>query len=65
MYICNDCDEIFSDDEVIYERVCWEDYYGVGSMFPDRHYGEVMTCPKCGSEGIEEYYEDDDEDDEE
>lgn len=29
-------------------EICWEDYNGVSSMFPDRHYGTVAECPECG-----------------
>lgn len=59
MLICADCGEIFDEDEVVYESVCWEDYYGVGRDFPDKHYGSVATCPHCGSEELEDYYEED------
>jgi len=62
MYQCPECDEIF--EEPVFEEVCWEDLYGVGSMFPDRHYGTIASCPYCGSSiNIEEdfYYDDDEE----
>lgn len=32
MLICNKCGQVLSEDELEYERVCWEEYYGVGSM---------------------------------
>ena len=35
-------------DEPEYETVCFEELYGVGSMFPDRHYGTFASCPRCG-----------------
>ena len=57
MLICQDCGEIFDEDEAVYERVCWEDYYGVSSMFQNKNYGSVATCPHCGSEAIEDYTE--------
>ena len=36
MYKCPECGAIF------------EELYGVGSMFPDRHYGTFANCPHCG-----------------
>lgn len=64
MFICCNCKEVIDDDEVKYEEVCWEDYYGVGSMFPDRHYGEFAICPYCGSDELDDYFESDDDDEE-
>lgn len=52
MYACDACLAMFEDPAI--EVICFEDYYGVGSMFPDRHYGNVSTCPECGSEEIYE-----------
>ena len=61
MLKCAECGEIFDEDEVVYERVCWEDYYGVGSAFQNKNYGSVATCPHCGSDEIRECWEDEDE----
>ena len=61
MLKCTECGEIFDEDEAVEERVCWEDYYGVSSMFQSKNYGSITTCPYCGSEGLEDYWEDDDE----
>lgn len=61
MLRCANCGEIFDEDEAVYESVCWEDYYGVGGSFPNKNYGSVATCPHCGSEELEDYWEDDDE----
>ena len=47
MYKCPECGAIFEDPE--YETVCFEELYGVGSMFQDRHYGTFANCPECGS----------------
>ena len=61
MYKCPECGEIF--DEPDYMEVCWEDYNGVGSMFPDRHYGTIAQCPYC-NEAIDteyDYYDEDEE----
>ena len=46
MYKCPECGTKF--DEPIYETVCYEELYGVGSMFQDRHYGTFANCPECG-----------------
>ena len=46
MYKCRECGAIF--EEPVYETVCFEEIYGVGSMFADRHYGTFASCPKCG-----------------
>lgn len=46
MYRCNECGETF--EEPIYMEVCWEDYYGVGSMFENKNYGVIAECPYCG-----------------
>lgn len=64
MYRCWNCREIFDDDEIRYVEVCWEDYYGVGGMFPDRHYGQIAVCPYCGNDEIEEFNEEEEFDEE-
>ena len=46
MYKCPECGTKF--EEPIYETVCYEELYGVGSMFPDKHYGIFANCPECG-----------------
>ena len=46
MYKCPECGAIFEEPE--YETVCFEELYGVGSMFGDRHYGTFANCPECG-----------------
>ena len=46
MYRCPECGAVFDEPE--YETVCFEELYGVGSMFPDRHYGTFANCPECG-----------------
>lgn len=46
MYRCPECGAIFEEPE--YETVCFEELYGVGSMFTDRHYGTFASCPRCG-----------------
>lgn len=49
---CDNCGARFEEPEL--ERVCWEDYYGVSSMFPNSNYGEIAVCPNCCSEDIYE-----------
>ena len=56
MYICEMCDSRFSEPKSV--KYCLEDYNGVGSMFPDKHYGYYDACPYCGSEDIRSYSED-------
>ena len=46
MYKCPECGAIFEEPE--YETVCYEELYGVSSMFYDRHYGTFANCPECG-----------------
>lgn len=47
MYRCRECGKIF--DEPDYIERCYEDMYGVGSMFSDRHYAVYPECPYCGA----------------
>ena len=56
MWKCENCGEIFNEPEFI--KYCLEDYNGVSSLFPDRHYATYPTCPDCGSKRLDEYYED-------
>ena len=46
MYKCPECGAKF--EEPIFETVCFEELYGVGSMFPNRHYKTLASCPECG-----------------
>ena len=62
MYKCPECGAVFEDPE--YETVCFEELYGVGSMFADRHYGTFASCPRCG-EAIDTEYDIYDEDEDE
>ena len=56
---CNDCGKYFSEDDCGEKEVCLEDYYGVGSEFPDHHYSTLATCPHCNSTEIVELSEED------
>ncbi len=60
MYICERCGEIFDSPEV----EIWRD---VEEFWGAKCYNETATysCPFCGSEDIEPYYEDDEEETEE
>jgi len=63
MYKCSECGKIF--EEPVFETVCFEELYGVGSMFPDRHYGTLASCPECGMSIDIEYdiYDEEEDDD--
>ena len=56
-YICNDCGEVFNENDAEVEEFCYEDDLGVGYLFPDKHSGTCLCCPECGSSYIEEYVE--------
>ena len=62
MYKCRECGDVF--EEPVYETVCFEELYGVGSMFSDRHYGTFANCPHCGGSIDIEYDIYDEEEDE-
>lgn len=62
MYKCFNCNNIF--DEPDFYRTTCEDYYGVGSMFNDRHSMKVEVCPYCRGEYYDEYYECEEEEEE-
>lgn len=59
-YICEDCGEIFFEDEADYERVREDrgEYWGQ-PCYEDVTY---MHCPNCYGECISDYYEDDEDD---
>ena len=50
-YKCQDCDAVFTEDEAGSERD-FVGYYGEQSA-----YQYYMTCPECGSDCIDDYYE--------
>lgn len=64
MYKCPECGAIF--EEPVYETVCLEELYGVGSMFRDQHYTTFANCPECdGAIDIEyDIYDEEEEADE-
>ena len=61
MYRCLNCGCSFEEPD--HETLSYEDYYGVGSMFPrgSHHYFTLHTCPGCNSDDIEEFCEEDEE----
>ena len=54
MWKCERCGEIF--DEPGEKKVCYEDYYGVSSLFTTNTYGYFAVCPNCGSDYIDEWF---------
>lgn len=59
LMICNQCEEIFPEDEAEYEDrgqwVPWQEGYAYEDI-------GARVCPYCGSDDIENYYGDDEED---
>lgn len=53
LYRCSECDYVFGDSEMSSAEVDMEDYYGVGSDFPDHHIQSLQACPKCKSVDLE------------
>lgn len=52
MFRCIKCGVMFEEPDS--RRFCYEEEYGVSSMFSSRNYGHYDVCPECGSENIEE-----------
>lgn len=55
MYKCSDCGCEFDDPIEI--RTSYENYFGVGGLFPNHNYMTYQACPCCHSEDFEEVYE--------
>ena len=54
LYKCDDCDNIFEEENGGSKRVNMEVMYGVASLFPDSHYQDLLCCPRCDSLEIRE-----------
>lgn len=52
MYYCENCETKF--EEPSKKNITYEDYYGVGNLFYDRHQMDILVCPFCNSEDIQE-----------
>ena len=52
MYKCSSCRSCFDKPDT--KDTSYEDYYGVGAEFPDRHSLTIEVCPYCWSEDIEQ-----------
>lgn len=52
MYYCNDCKEEFDTPKM--EKTTFEEFYGVSNLFPTSHECTLKSCPRCGSDDIEE-----------
>lgn len=61
-YKCYECNREFDEPNEI--KTTYEDYYGVGHLFPTRGLMTMYVCPYCGDECIEEIdeFEEDEED---
>ena len=49
LYKCEDCKCVNDIEDMASTEVDMENYYGVGSEFPDHHKQSFMACPNCGS----------------
>ena len=58
-YKCDNCGCEFEEPEE--ERTTYESYYGVSSLFRDRHSLTLYVCPNCKSEDIDEIEEEEEE----
>lgn len=57
MYRCWNCGCRFEEPDYI--EYYAEDYFGVGSLFNDKHTITIRECPSCESDQIEEGFEED------
>lgn len=55
IYKCENCGKFFSEDELNYTiHRDMEDYYGVGNEFHQHHYEDIVVCPECRRDELEE-----------
>ncbi len=52
MYKCNNCSARF--EEPSRKTITYEDYYGVSDLFQDSHRMDLLICPECKDDDIEE-----------
>lgn len=52
MYYCNNCKEEF--EEPNRKNITFEEYYGVDHLFHDSNRMDLLVCPNCGDDDIEE-----------
>lgn len=57
--ICNDCGEIFDEDEAEERHEYVSEFWGSPA------YQDILVCPCCGSDDLEDYEEDEEEPEEE
>lgn len=48
MYYCEHCGQEFEEPKI--EKTTYEDFYGVGDQFQDKHDMNLEKCPYCGSD---------------
>lgn len=56
MFRCRNCDCEF--EEAVEIRTTYENYCGVGGLFPNHNYMTYLACPNCHSEEYDEVSED-------
>lgn len=52
MYYCENCYSEFDEPER--KRITFEEYYGVDNLFTDRNRMDILVCPHCSDDDIEE-----------
>lgn len=55
MWYCNNCKEEFTTPEK--EQKCFEKHFEVSNLFDTIHYFDLLKCPNCKSDDIEEMKE--------
>lgn len=61
MYICNDCHEVFIEDDLPKMETTYGEEYGAYDPIGRRLVLAEERCPYCLSDDISEYFGDDDE----
>lgn len=64
MYRCGNCGCEFEEWDAAVIHDTFENYNGVGSMFPNSNEFTYHACPQCGSDDLEEFDEEEEEEDE-
>lgn len=51
-YKCNECGQVFSENEADVVHTTYESMYGVSDLFPNSTPCSYYSCPYCGSEDL-------------